>query len=99
MYKRQFLRWLAAHDLRLPDEAQTLVSEAAARPDFVYRRPDVLTAVFLDGPQHDTGRTAERDSEATERLYDVGWNVVRVRYDGDWEQAAAQHRSVFGAGR
>jgi hypothetical protein len=97
--ERDFVRWLAGHDLRLPDEAQTLIEAAAARPDFVYRQPGVYTAVFVDGPHHDATRTSQRDAEATERLYDLGWNVVRVRFDEQWDDAVRRHQSVFGSGR
>jgi very-short-patch-repair endonuclease len=97
--ERDFVRWLAGHDLRLPDEAQTLIEEAAARPDFVYRQPGVYTAVFVDGPHHDADRTSQRDAEATERLYDLGWNVVRVHFDEQWDDAVRRHSSVFGSRR
>jgi hypothetical protein len=61
------------------------VAEAGARPDFVYQRPgSIPVAVFVDGPVHDGARQAERDAEAEERLADIVWDVVRVRYDDDW---------------
>jgi ATP-dependent helicase YprA (DUF1998 family) len=94
--ERDFLDWLAEHDLRLPADAQTLVAEAFARPDFVYRSLDGPTAVFIDGPVHEAPAVAERDREAEERLADYGWNVVRIRADESWADAVGKHKSVFG---
>ena len=96
--ERRFVDWLEDRGLRLPDRAQVYVAEAGARPDFVYQRPgSIPVAVFVDGPVHDGARQAERDAEAEERLADIGWDVVRVRYDDDWSAVVARHRSTFGA--
>lgn len=96
-FERSFVDWLKQHDYRLPDEGQTLVEEAGARPDFVYRLASGNVAVFVDGPIHDAGRQRERDSEVEADLRDLGWNVVRFRYDGDWDEVARSYPSVFGA--
>jgi len=98
--ERQFVDWLEQRGLRLPDRAQVYVAEAGARPDFVYQRPgSVPVAVFVDGPVHDSARQAERDAEAEERLIDLGWDVVRVRYDDDWAAVVERHPSTFGVGQ
>ena len=94
-----FLRWLAEHEHRLPDEAQVLVTDATARPDFVYRHADGEVAVFVDGPHHDAAGVAERDRAAEDRLVDIGWSVVRVRYDHDWAATVSRYPSVFGQGK
>jgi very-short-patch-repair endonuclease len=96
--EREFVAWLKERGLRLPDEAQTLVADAGARPDFVYRLPGVNLAVFVDGPIHDHSAVAERDKAAEERLYDRSWDVVRFRYDADWEAVVAEHPRYFGTG-
>ena len=75
------------------------VPEAYARPDFIYQMPGGRVAVFVDGPVHDGTATAERDASAAERLDDLGWYVVRFRYDDDWPSIVAANRSVFGEGR
>ena len=75
------------------------VPEAYARPDFTYRLPGGPVAVFVDGPVHDGAAAAERDASAAERLEDLGWYVIRFRYDDDWPSIAAANRSVFGEGR
>jgi len=95
--ERQFVDWLEERGLRLPDRAQVYVADAGARPDFVYERAgSIPVAVFVDGPVHDGARQAERDAEAEERLADIGWDVVRVRYDDDWDAVVERHRSTFG---
>ncbi|HVV12028.1 protein kinase domain-containing protein [Amycolatopsis sp.] len=92
----RLISWLKEHGLRLPDEAQTLVREAYARPDFVYRLPGVNVAVFVDGPVHEHSAVAERDREAEERLLDSGWDVVRFPHDADWSGIVEQFQRYFG---
>jgi very-short-patch-repair endonuclease len=94
-----FVQWLKDHGYRLPDEAQTLVEAARARPDFIYRLASGSVAVFVDGPVHDDETVAERDQQACDRLEDAGWYVIRVRYDDDWQELAGANPTVFGAGR
>jgi superfamily II DNA/RNA helicase len=91
-----FVGWLKERGLRLPDEAQTFITAALARPDFVYRLPGADVAVFVDGPVHEHAAVAERDGDADERLFDAGWEVVRFPYNGDWAAIAGQFRHYFG---
>jgi very-short-patch-repair endonuclease len=97
--EEDFVQWLKDHGHRLPDAAQETVDGAYARPDFTYRLPGGPVAVFVDGPAHDGAAAAERDADAAERLEDLGWYVVRFRYDDDWPSIIAANRSVFGEGR
>ena len=39
---------------------------------------------------------AQRDHDAEERLFDVGWDVVRFPHDADWSAIAARHARYFG---
>ncbi|PXY27885.1 protein kinase domain-containing protein [Prauserella muralis] len=94
----KLITWLKKHGLRLPDEAQTFVAEALARPDYVYRLHGVNVAVFVDGPVHEHSVVAERDLEAEDRLLDKGWDVVRFPYDGDWSGIAKRFERYFGPG-
>ncbi|WP_034266579.1 protein kinase domain-containing protein [Actinospica robiniae] len=95
----EFATWLKDNGYRLPDEAQTLVEDAQARPDYVYRLPGASVAVFVDGPMHEHDDVARRDVAAEERLFDVGWHVIRVGYDrSTWPGVVAKNRTVFGAG-
>jgi hypothetical protein len=97
--ERDFLRYLADHSHRLPTEAQPLVETASARPDFAYHTPQGPVAVFLDGPVHDGDRQRAKDALAEERLQDLGWLTVRIRYDDDWATVLARYDEVFGVGR
>ncbi|TVT60826.1 protein kinase [Amycolatopsis rhizosphaerae] len=96
--EERLITWLKEQGLRLPDEAQTFVSEALARPDFIYRLPGVSLAVFVDGPVHEHATVAQRDADAQERLYDAGWEVVRFPHDGDWRAIAQEFQRYFGPG-
>lgn len=94
--EREFVEWLRERNHRLPDDAQVLVDDAQTRVDFVYRLGGGNVAVFVDGPHHDAQRNAQRDRDAEERLYDLGWSVVRVAYDADWSHVVERYPSVFG---
>ncbi len=95
----RFVQWLKDNGYRLPDQAQVTVTGAYARPDFVYQRPNAPVAVFIDGPVHDDQDVAQRDAAAAERLEDLGWYVIRVRHDDDWQDIAGSNPTVFGSGR
>ncbi|MFJ5225108.1 protein kinase [Streptomyces sp. NPDC088400] len=88
------LAWLKDRGLRLPDEGETLITEANVLADYVYRLPGVNLAVFVDLP--DTETTALRDEDAEERLLDARWDVVRFPHDTDWNEIVAPHARYFG---
>lgn len=86
--------WLGARGLRLPDEKETLITEANVLADYVYRLPGVNLAVFVDSPG--TEMTALRDEDAEERLLDARWDFVRFPHDADWDEVVAPHARYFG---
>ncbi|MFF2937054.1 protein kinase domain-containing protein [Streptomyces mirabilis] len=88
------LTWLKAKGLRLPDDGETLITEANAQADYVYRLGSVNLAVFVDLPG--TEMTALRDDDAEERLLDAGWDFVRFPHDADWDAIAAERPRDFG---
>src|SRR5690606_23137086 len=96
--EKEFVAFLKERGHRMPDEAQTYIPEASAKPDFVYRLPSATVAVFVDGPVHDDARVAERDAEAEDRLIDAGWAVVRVPYGADWAEIVSRYEAYFGPG-
>lgn len=96
--ERDLLEFLRNGGYRLPDRAQVSLPDLKVQPDFVYDGPVHRTAVFVDGPVHDTTRAAERDALAEDRLLDAGWHVLRVRFDDDWSEIVTEHPSVFGQG-
>ncbi len=87
------LGWLRAKGYRLPDEVKTLVPEAGACPDLVFRLDGASLAVFVDVP----GRPADatRDLEAGYRLEDAGWDVVRFPTDADWDAITGHQAAYF----
>ncbi|MGW1196373.1 protein kinase domain-containing protein [Streptomyces sp. NPDC002536] len=89
-----FLGWVKARGLRLPDESGTFLKEVNAGPDFVYRLPGVNLAVFVDPPEEK--QDAFRDEEAEDRLLDAGWDFVRFPHGADWDAIAASHAREFG---
>ena len=75
----EFVAWLAARGLRLPDDAD---SEAeGTRPDLIYRLPDGNAAIFITGDGPDP---AGRDEDARDVLRDLGWSVITIRPGADW---------------
>lgn len=96
--EREWLDFVKSGGWRLPDQAQVLVPDASARPDYVYRLPGAPLAVFVDGPHHDSTQAAQRDAEAQDRLLDAGWDVVRFSHRDDWESILGRHPSYFGTG-
>ncbi len=97
--EKDYVDWLSAHGHRLPDDAQLTVPDAKARPDLVYQLPGNPVAVFVDGPHHDDDVQRLRDETAAERLVDLGWSVVRVHHDEDWQAHANRHTWLYGPGR
>ncbi|MFE1995252.1 DEAD/DEAH box helicase [Streptomyces parvulus] len=97
--EKRFVDYLESHGHRLPDHQQIKVSAALSKPDFVYDTGYGPVAVFVDGPHHDHSDIALRDEEAAERLKEIGWDVVRIRYDDDWSQKVAEYPQVFGEPR
>jgi len=97
--ERRFVAFLRAGDYRLPDGAQEILSDARAKPDFVYRTQAGNVAIFIDGPHHDDAHVAERDMRAEDRLMDLGWLVIRFRHDEEWDEIVRRYPSVFGTGR
>jgi len=96
--ERRFVELLAVGEYALPTGARELVERAKVRPDFVYRTNSPV-AVFLDGGASGNDEPGERDAGAEERLFDAGWDVVRLRYDDNWDALLKQRHDVFGRGR
>jgi hypothetical protein len=88
----EFVAWLAARGLRLPDDADR--EAEGTRPDLIYRLPDGNVAVFITGDGHDP---AGRDEDARDVLRDLGWSVITIRPGADWGAVAARYPSVFGS--
>jgi ATP-dependent helicase YprA (DUF1998 family)/very-short-patch-repair endonuclease len=92
--ERCFIRFLDENDLELPTDAQKRLAGLNAKPDFEYGHR--ATVIFVDGPPHNFDDVEERDQQATTRLEDAGYHVIRVPHDADWQQIVANNPSVFG---
>ena len=93
-------RWLDLVDeqlLRPPTHAQYLIESCSTKPDFFYK--EFNAAVFIDGPPHDEPHQIRADEDATSRLLEAGYIVVRFHHRTDWKQTFAHHPDIFGAGR
>ncbi|MGH9119070.1 MAG: DEAD/DEAH box helicase [Acidimicrobiales bacterium] len=92
--ERQFLDLLDRGNHRLPAEAQALIREAGTKPDFVYWEECV--AVYVDGPHHRFPDRVSRDRTQQRDLEDLGWTVLRLADDGDWQRIIDDHPGTFG---
>ena len=76
----QFLKFLYKKGLKLPDEAQPIISDMYVRPDFKYK-PNIV--VFCDGTPHDDPAVKNDDIEKRKALNDDGKYQVLVWYYKD----------------
>jgi hypothetical protein len=96
--ERQFLRFLAEHHHRLPDQAQPLLERFQTRPDFFYSDPDLQACLYVDGPYHEYPARHARDVAITRHLEDAGYLVIRVQGKESWANAMRDYSWVFGEG-
>ncbi len=92
--EREWLDWLEAHNLRLPDAAQKLVEACNTRSDFFYS--DLGVVVYIDGPDHDLPDLKAKDEQVTRCLEDAGHTVVRFGYKQEWATVCVRYGYVFG---
>jgi very-short-patch-repair endonuclease len=93
-------RWLDMVDnllLRPPSDAQFLIESCSTRPDFYYREHN--TAIYVDGPPHDTAEQIRDDEAITRRLIEAGYIVVRFHHRADWTDVFRRHPDIFGVPR
>lgn len=94
--ERRWLRWLDTQGYRLPDRAQLFIESCQTRPDFFYA--DHHTAIYIDGPPHDSADRQVRDQQQTEAMEDAGYTVIRCGHLDDWAQIATRYPYIFGMG-
>lgn len=92
--ERRWLQMLAEANLRLPTHAQYLIAACETRPDFFYA--DANTAIYIDGPPHDTPQQQAEDCEIQERLIAAGYLVIRFHHRADWNTVIGQYPDIFG---
>jgi very-short-patch-repair endonuclease len=92
--ERKWLGQLNNANLRLPSHAQYLIAECQTRPDFYYH--DANTAIYIDGPPHDTPEQQAEDDQITERLTAAGYLVIRFHHAADWNSIIDSYGDIFG---
>lgn len=92
--ERRWLDLVFDRGHRLPDRSQALLEELGCRPDFFY--DDAMTAIFVDGPPHDTAAQQEVDARTDERLRNAGFTSLRFHHAAPWEDHLDRHRGLFG---
>ena len=83
-----FVAWLRSRDLRLPDDVDAEV--AGVRPDLIYRRHDASVGVFF------CENAQDEHAQGADVLRDLGWSVIIIGTDANWQQVAERYPSVFG---
>ena len=96
----EFLSVLYASRHRLPDRAQFRPEEGVyCEADFYYEREGLKgIAVFIDGPHHDEPVRQQKDKEERQKLENLGYRVIVIRYDEKLALQILQHPDVFGSG-
>jgi len=92
--ERRFLQHLYETGRRLPDQAQPLLPDYLARPDFYYE--EARACVFCDGPVHDQPEVRAEDDRVRGDLRDLGYRMIVIRYDQDLEEQTRKYADVFG---
>jgi hypothetical protein len=93
--ERDWLDFLEAHGLALPDAAQPLFESCQTRPDFLYS--DDYVAIFIDGPVHDKADIAAKERQIDKCLDGMGYTVIRFGYRKEaWPAICAAHAYLFG---
>lgn len=90
--ERDFVDFLHAQSLRLPDSAQKSVPELYCKPDFYY---DLNTWIFIDGSPHDRLEVRERDTELRQRMRALGHDVLVYHYRDNMETFVTSRPDVF----
>ncbi len=92
--EKKWLHFIADSGLRLPTHSQIHIEDCNVRIDFLYK--DEGVAVFIDGPHHDNKDQSALDIEQSECLEDLGYHVIRFRYEEDWDDIVGQYPDLFG---
>lgn len=93
----EWLEYVIANGHRKPDRGQHTIEAARACADFFY--DEFQLVIFIDGPHHDAEARRARDQEASRRLEDAGYLVVRFGYDTSaWPEVFQAYADLFGVG-
>jgi superfamily II DNA/RNA helicase len=90
--ERQFLEYLHAKGLRLPDSAQKRIEGVFVQPDFFYE-PDIH--VFCDGTPHDRADIQAEDRIKRQQLRSLGQKVFTYYYKDDLASLIENRSDIF----
>ena len=90
--EEKFLKYLYQNKLKLPDEAQPIISNMYVRPDFLYK-PNIC--IFCDGTPHDENQVKEGDTEKRAALKNAGYQVLTWYYKDSLEEFVAKRPDIF----
>lgn len=93
--EREWLDFLDARNLQLPDVAQHGMEQERAKPDFFYTSHGV--AIFIDGIHHHFENIQAHDRQVTARLEDAGFTVIRFGLTDSWLRTVQNNAWLFGA--
>jgi ATP-dependent helicase YprA (DUF1998 family) len=93
--QRDWLLHLGRRGHLLPSRAESLVSAAGTRPDFLYDG-EAQAAIYVDGPHHSLPELAARDRAQTDALEDLSYTVIRFGPGEDWDAILDRFPWVFG---
>ncbi len=96
--ERQFLDYLYQNQMRLPDYAQFRPeADLPVQVDFYYQRAKIPgVCIFIDGPAHNQPSQAAHDQAQRDKLTDLGYQVIAIRYDSPLnDQIAAKLKPLL----
>jgi superfamily II DNA/RNA helicase len=90
--EREFLRFLNANGLRLPDAAQKEIDGIYVRPDFYYE-PGIH--IFCDGTPHDRSDVMKNDSEVRQAIINRGEEALVYNYRDSLDEFVKRRPDIF----
>jgi len=98
--ERKWLGFLEDNVYHLPDHGQKRIDtpdQGQIQADFYYSKH--ATAIFVDGPPHDTDHQQEKDKKQTRSLMEMGIKVIRFHHAANWDTISRKYPSIFGQGK
>jgi len=95
--EKEWLEFVKAQKLNLPDRAQVLLSDFGTQPDFAYSNTQAL--IYIDGPHHELNGQAKLDERMSRSLEEAGFTVIRFpKVREKWPGIVKEYPEIFGRG-
>ena len=91
--EKELLDSLYRSGKKLPDAAQKFLQNVYSCPDFYYDNGYVC--VFCDGSIHDEPHQKEEDKKIRNKLRNIGYRVIVIRYDRSMQNQIEENENVF----